>query len=57
MSRWLPIADWHDPYADKPAALRRLELFEVYISKRKAARIRAAKYQIPSFKPLTKSTD
>jgi len=57
MSRWLPIADWHDPYAEKPAALRRLELFDVYMSKRKAARTRAAKYKVPDLKPLTKSTD
>lgn len=57
MSRWLPIAGWHDPYAEKPAALRRLELFDVYVSKRKAARNRAAKYKIPVLKPLTKSTD
>ena len=58
MSHWLTISDWqhlHEPVRED--ALRRLELFEVYMAKRRAARTRAAKYQIPPFKPLTKSTD
>lgn len=49
MSRWMPVADWHDPYATKPPALRRLAVFEVYMSKRRTARARARLYKVPPF--------
>lgn len=49
MSRWMPVTDWHDPYADKPPALRRLSLFEVYMAKRRKARATAGRYKIPPF--------
>lgn len=49
MSRWMPVADWHDPYATKPPALRRLAVFEVYMDKRRTTRARARLYKIPPF--------
>lgn len=49
MSRWMPVTDWHDPYADKPPALRRLSLFEVYMMKRRKVRSHAKLYKIPPF--------
>lgn len=49
MSRWMTVADWHDPYATKPPALRRLSLFEVYMAKRRKARSSAGRYKIPPF--------
>lgn len=49
MSRWMPVADWHDPYATRPPALRKLSLFEVYMYKRRKARSHAGRYKIPLF--------
>lgn len=48
--RWMPVADWQFLYETvPPSTLRKLELFELYMAKRRKARASAKKYKLPPF--------